>query len=199
MIDRVRYFLAVLNLIVLPPGLLFWFLIHPWVRWWRKLGPIQTYLIVFPVMGILGALLYRFRGSLLGTDYGTNWIFIAVAVVMYGMMTRLELQYWKHLSFATLAGIHELSSEWQPEGRLLQDGIYRVVRHPRYLSAGIGIVASSLLINYAGLYMLILLSAPLGYLMILLEERELIDRFGEEYRKYQREVPRFIPHRRKTR
>jgi len=39
---------------------------------------------------------------------------------------------------------------------------------------------------------------PLGYLMIVFEEQELIDRFGEEYRKYQQEVPRFIPRWRKT-
>ena len=44
------------------------------------------------------------------------------------------------------------------------------------------------------------LLVPLGYLVFVFEERELIDRFGEEYRKYQREVPPFIPRwrRRKT-
>jgi protein-S-isoprenylcysteine O-methyltransferase Ste14 len=200
MIDRVRYFLGVLNLIVLPPGLLFWFIIHPWARWWRTLGPIRTYFIVVPVSAAFGALLFRFRGPLLGANFGTNWSLVAIALVLYGVMTWLEFQYWRHLSIATLVGIPELSSTGQRKGRLLQDGIYRVVRHPRYLSAGVGIIANSLFINYAGLYILILLLVPLGYVMTVFEERELIDRFGEEYRKYQREVPRFIPRwrRRKT-
>jgi protein-S-isoprenylcysteine O-methyltransferase Ste14 len=198
MTDRVRYFLGILNLIVIPSGLLFWFVIHLWARWWRRLGPIRTYLIVIPMLVAFGALLFRFRSPLLGADLGTNWSQVAVALVLYGVMTWLEFQYRKHLSIATLVGIPELSPTGQRKGKLLQDGIYRVVRHPRYLSAGVGVFANALFINYAGLYILILLSVPVGYLMIVLEERELIDRFGEEYRKYQREVPRLIPRWRKT-
>lgn len=199
MIDRVRYFLGVLNLIVLPSGLLFWFVIHLWVRRWRILGPIRTYLIVVPVSGAFGALLFQFRGALLGENFGTNWSLVAIALVLYGLMTWLERQYWKQLSIATLVGIPELSPADQRKGRLLQDGAYRLVRHPRYLSAGFGIIANALFINYVGTYILILLLAPLGYMMIVFEERELIDRFGEEYRKYQREVPRFILRWRKNR
>lgn len=199
MIDRVRYFLGVVNLVVLPPGLLFWMIIHPWARGWRRLGPIRTYLMVVPVSVAFGALLFRFRGSLLGTNLGTNWTLVAIALVLYGVVTWLELQYWRHLSIATLVGVPELSPAGQRKGRLLQDGIYRLVRHPRYLSAGIGVVANALFINYAGLYLLILLLLPLGRAMLVFEERELIDRFGEEYRKYQREVPQLVPRWRKTR
>jgi protein-S-isoprenylcysteine O-methyltransferase Ste14 len=193
MIDRIRYLLGVLNLVILPPGLLFWFLIHPWAGWWRTLGPIRTYLIVVSTSVAFGVLLFRFRGELLGVDLGTNGRLIAIALALYGGMTWLEFQYWRHLTIATMVGIPELSSTEHRKGRLLQDGIYRAVRHPRYLSAGVGIVANALFINYAGLYVLILLLVPVGYAMIALEERELIDRFGEEYRKYQREVPRLLP------
>ena len=199
MLDRVRYLLGVLNWIVLPPGLLFWFIIHPWAHRWRRLGPIRTYLIVVPVSVAFGALLFRFRRPLLGADFGTNWSLVAVALVLYCVMTWLELQYWKHLSIATLVGVPELSAPGQRKGRLLQDGIYRMVRHPRYLSAGVGVVANALFINYGGLYILILLLVPPGYMMLVFEERELIDRFGEEYRKYQQEVPRLVPRWRKTR
>ena len=125
MIDRVRYFLGVLNLIVLPPGLLFWLVIHPWARWWRRLGPIRTYLIVVPVSVAFGALLFRFRGPLLGANFGTNWTLVAIALVLYGVMTGLELQYWRQLPITTLVGVPELSPAGQRKGRLLQDGIDR--------------------------------------------------------------------------
>jgi len=183
---------------MLPPGLLFWFVIHPWARWWRRLGPIRTYLIVLPVVVAFGALLFRVRERLLGADLGMNWSLISIAVVLYGVMTWLELQYWRYLSIATLIGIPELSRNEHRKGKLLQDGVYRVVRHPRYLSAGIGVIAIALVINFVGIYVLILLLFPAGYVMVVLEERELLNRFGEEYRQYQRAVPRILPrlHRR---
>jgi len=85
----------------------------------------------------------------LGTNLGTNWSLIGIALVLSCLMTLLELQYWRQLSIATLVGIPELSQ--QRKGRLLREGIYGVVRHPRYLSAGIGMMANALIVNYLGL------------------------------------------------
>ena len=136
MIDRIRYVLAVLCVITLPPGLLYWFVIHPWARWWRRLGPVRTYAIVLPVMTAFGVLLFRVRARLLGADLGMNWSLIAIGVVLYGLSTWIAFQHWRHLSIATMIGIPELSPDEQRRGKLLKDGIYRVVRHPRYLSAG---------------------------------------------------------------
>ena len=193
MIDRARYVLGVVNVIVLPPGLLFWLVIHPWARGWRRLGPIRTYLIVLPPVVAFGAVLFRVRGQLLGADLGMNWILISIALVLYGVTTWLERQYWRQLSIPTLIGIPELSRAEHRKSKLLKDGVYRAVRHPRYLSAGIGIVANALIINYSGMYILILLLFPAGFVMLMFEERELVNRFGEEYRQYQREVPQVLP------
>jgi protein-S-isoprenylcysteine O-methyltransferase Ste14 len=197
MIDRLRYLLGVLCIITLLPGLLFWFIIHPLARRWRRLGPMQTYLIVLPVLIAFGVLLFQFSESILGADLGTNWMFVAIALVCYGVTIWIEFQYRKHLSIATLVGVQELQSAEKQNGKLLKDGIYGVVRHPRYLSAGIGVFANAIIANYVGLYILILFLFSAGYMMLLLEERELVERFGEEYRCYQREVPRIIPRLRK--
>jgi protein-S-isoprenylcysteine O-methyltransferase Ste14 len=193
MIDRVRYVLAVVSVITLPPGLLYWFVIHPWARQWRKLGPIRTYLIVVPVVFAFGALLFRVRARLLGADLGMHWGLVSIGAVLCGISNWIALQHWKHLSIATMVGIPELSPTEQHKGKLLKDGIYRVVRHPRYLSAGIAVIAVALFVDYVGVYVLILLLFPLGYPMLVFEERDLVDRFGEEYRQYQREVPCILP------
>jgi hypothetical protein len=49
--DSFRHFLAVLELVVLPPGTCFWLVIHPYARWWRKVGALRTYLALVPVGG----------------------------------------------------------------------------------------------------------------------------------------------------
>ena len=198
MIDRVRYALAVLSVITLPPGLLFWFVIHPWASRWRKLGPVRTYLIVLPVVVAFGVLLFRLRARLVGANLGMNWGLIAIGTVLYGLSTWIAFLHKRHLSIATMIGIPELSPAEQHRGKLLKDGIYRVVRHPRYLSAGLAVIAVALFVDYTGVYILIFLLFPLGYPMLVFEERELVDRFGEEYRQYQREVPRILPRLRRT-
>ena len=90
--DSVRYIFGVISVILLPSGLLFWFLIHPWAHRWRRLGPARTYLIVLPFVIALGSLLCRFRGPLLGEDLGTNWILIGIAGVIYAITIWFEFQ-----------------------------------------------------------------------------------------------------------
>ncbi len=191
MIDHIRYFYGLVHIVVIPSGVLYWLIIHPWASWWRKCGPIRTYLAVLPPLVGLSVLLFQMRVKLLGADFGTNRSLTAIAIVLWCLMISLELQYWRHLSISTLVGIQELSTAGK--GTLLRGGIYGVVRHPRYLSSGIGLLASSLFINYLGLYILAILVVPLGYFLLILEERELVDRFGDSYRGYQRDVPQLIP------
>ena len=198
--DHVRYLLGVLAFIVYAPGLLFWFVIHPWARWWRKLGPPRTYLIVFSTLAAMGVLVFQVRGPLLGRDLGTSWTLIGVSLLFCGIFAWLGLRYARqmgHLSLAIRMGVPELSCA---EGRqtLVRDGIYRVVRHPVYLTAAVAGIAFALLVNYLGVYILFVSAFPLLYVITVLEEHELIDRFGEEYRRYQREVPRLIPRWQKT-
>ena len=90
-----------------------------------------------------------------------------------------------------LAGIPELSAD--DPGVLLQEGIYARIRHPRYIELLFWILGYALISNYLGTYVLFAITVPAIYLIVLMEEKELRDRFGEEYREYCRRVPRFIP------
>ncbi len=197
--DNLRYIFGVLCVIVLPSGVLYWFLIHPFARHWRKLGPARTYLIVLPLVIALGTVAYHFRVPLLGKDLGTNWILIGIALLLYLSTTWFEFQYWKQINIATLVGLTELSPTGNEPGKLAREGIYARVRHPRYASAALGLIGNLMVINYLGLYVLFLVLIALGTGLLALEERELVERFGEAYRQYQREVPQLIPRlRRRT-
>jgi protein-S-isoprenylcysteine O-methyltransferase Ste14 len=189
--DRLRYLLAVTAIVCYPPGLFFWFLIHPFAAKWRTIGPLATYSVVMPVLAICGYALFRMRALVIGTDYGTNWTLTAISAIFFAAMFRLEIAYRPHLSASTLVGVPELTAS--AGGRVIREGVYGVIRHPRYLSAVLGGIGWALVTNYSGGYVVAVIAFPVLYIVTLLEERELVARFGDAYRVYQRDVPRFVP------
>jgi hypothetical protein len=66
--DQIRRVLAVVAIVVYGPGLLFWFLVHPLARFWRKLGPAITYLIVITALALIGLRVFQVSGTLIGRD-----------------------------------------------------------------------------------------------------------------------------------
>ena len=77
-----RYMIAVLLVISLPPALAWWFVIHPFVGFWRRVGKPITYTVMTVLF--LGSVtgLFTIRDALVLTDLGTNWITVAVAAVL---------------------------------------------------------------------------------------------------------------------
>lgn len=55
------------------------------------------------------------------------------------------------------------------------------------------LMATALFANHLGTYLLVVVFLPGIYVVTVLEERELVARFGETYRDYQRQVPRLLP------
>ncbi len=190
-----RYVIAVILLVSLPPGVLLWLVIHPFVGLWRRFGPAWTYAILtVPVLGMMLAL-YRARGALLGADLGTSVPLIALAVACFSTGVAIARKRRRHLTQKIMTGIPELRREGGDRGALLTEGIYGRIRHPRYVELVFLVAAYACFANYVGLYVLLALMLPALYLVVLFEERELRDRFGAEYEEYCRRVPRFVPKR----
>ncbi len=83
--------------------------------------------------------------------------------------------------------------------KLIQTGIYGVVRHPIYLSMFCILVATGLLITPWPLFLVsVALFAAGTRVRIAYEEQLLSSRFGEEFQKYHRAVPTFLPFPRLT-
>jgi protein-S-isoprenylcysteine O-methyltransferase Ste14 len=189
--DAVRYYVALVLLVVLPPALLSWIVIHPLAGFWRRRGPVAAYLVVVGIAVAMGAAIYRFREPLLRVELGFSWALTIVGVVSVVCATVLERQYRRHLTVGTLLGLPELSDK--RESRLLTEGIYARVRHPRYVGLSLEILGFALFANYLASYFVTALTLPVLYLIVVLEERELLERFGAEYEEYMRRVPRFLP------
>lgn len=192
-VDAIRYYVAVIVLVSLPPAVLLWFAIHPLARFWRRLGPVATYgVLALPGLALM-ALMVAFRTPLLMADLGTSYPLIVLGLVFVGGACAIGVKRKKYLTFAVLSGIPELSRT--TSGKLLTEGIYGRMRHPRYVEVVLATLAYALVANYLGLYLIAAWFIGAIYLVILLEERELRERFGKDYEEYCRRVPRFIPRR----
>jgi protein-S-isoprenylcysteine O-methyltransferase Ste14 len=192
-VDVARYVIAVMILVSVPISLSLWYFIHPFARAWRRLGPIWTYAILAVPSLVIGLGLFRFRQLLLGRDLGTNPLLIALTVpaAVAGILVARARR--RHLTQKILVGVPELSST--DASRLLTEGIYARVRNPRYLEFLLFVLVYVGFANYAGTWVLYALCFPAIHLVVVLEERELLDRFGEKYEAYRRRVPRYLPRR----
>jgi len=190
--NAVRYYVALILVIMLPPVFFFWLLIHPFVRFWRRLGPGWTYGIVcsFMALGMVG--LSRIGHALLAVEFGTSYYLTALGLSLLATSTWLGFRILQQMSLLTILGLAELAPDRRP-GRLITTGVYAIIRHPRYLQLYLGFLGSALIANYLALYLVVALWLPGIYVIVLLEEKELRDRFGPAYDEYCRRVPRFIP------
>jgi len=192
-LDAVRYWAALLVVVMFPVGFAAWFFIHPFINFWRRVGPGLTLGIWLPVLLSLCYGLFSVRSSLLAVDYGTQWILVGIGVVLYMSGTVVEIRCRRYLTLRTLMGIPELKATDEEPGKLLNEGIYAQVRHPRYLGVMLGGIGIACIANYQAAWVIMAALVPITYLLTVVEERELRDRFGEQYIRYAEKVPRIIP------
>jgi protein-S-isoprenylcysteine O-methyltransferase Ste14 len=197
--DTFRTVLAVVVWATIPPAFLYWYLIHPFAGYWRSVGPARTYLVVAPVCLLLLGVLLRWHGPVDASDLGTHWGLFYGGLLLWIASMAMERRIRKHLDFKTLAGVPELRTrQTDHEPRLLDQGIYARVRHPRYLAVFIGTVGWAMMANHGATYLVALALIPMIWGLVVLEERELVDRFGDAYRDYRARVPALVPRRGKV-
>ena len=87
------------------------------------------------------------------------------------------------------------SVRWGCTTRLVTTDIYRCVRHPHHMAVGVFMTSLGLFIGHWGSLLLIAGTQWLWILgfLFLVEERELENNFGDEYRAYRREAPMLFP------
>jgi protein-S-isoprenylcysteine O-methyltransferase Ste14 len=83
---------------------------------------------------------------------------------------------------------------WEPPQRLVVRGVYRHVRNPMISGVLFVLLGESVLTASLPLFCWFLIFAVINATYIpLMEEPMLVNRFGEEYLTYKRNVPRWVP------
>jgi len=78
--------------------------------------------------------------------------------------------------------------------QLIKDGLYRYIRHPLALCVTLELVGFTLVSNsYYSLTGVILIFLPFMAYRIKMEEKALIEKFGQDYLDYKKEVPAILP------
>ncbi len=191
--DTIRYYLALILVMSYPPAFGLWFMVHPFIGFWRRIGVGATFTVSTLVFAAVCYAIFRGRDTLLAVQYGTNWFLVGFGVLLYGLGAIVEKQCRKQLTLRTLVGIPELKAPQEGPGSLLEEGIYARVRHPRYLGVMLGGTAVAMITNYLAAYLLMLALIPVVYALTAVEEKELRERFGDDHRRYCERVPRIIP------
>jgi protein-S-isoprenylcysteine O-methyltransferase Ste14 len=190
--NTARYVLALLLIMMVPGAFLFWFSIHPFVQFWRRVGPRRTLAIHYGLVLLLAGAIFLIRRPLLAVDFGTDPLLVVLSIPLLAVSVALRLVLSRQLKNKTLTGLPELAPEAY-RSRLLTEGVYAHVRHPRYLQFLLALLALALFANYLATYILFGLGLVWVFPVTQIEERELRDRFGAEYEAYRARVPRLVP------
>jgi protein-S-isoprenylcysteine O-methyltransferase Ste14 len=190
--DSARYWVGVIAIAFGSGALLFWFSIHPFIGFWRRVGPVGTLVLHYAAVFALAASVVSQRERIMVADYGTHWPLLVLAAALLVVSIVLRLHQARVFSNRILLGYPELSPA-DPDARLVTEGIYARIRHPRYVQLLLSIASLALFANYLSGYLLLAFSAAALPLIVALEERELLARFGSVYSTYMQRVPRFIP------
>ena len=168
----------------------YWFLVHPLADFWRRrkvslkrVGP------AWPLMWVVaGAITARWRHEVL-YHQPLTWI-PGVALIVCAMYVYAHAR--RGFSTDQVLGRSELQPE-KHEQRLVTEGIRGRIRHPYYLAHLLHLSGWMLGTGSVAVVMLELFAIVTGAVMLPLEERELVRRFGDAYRDYQRRVPAIFP------
>ncbi len=120
------------------------------------------------------------------------FFFVGIPLLALGgyFRTKARLEV-KRAGFQNLIGTARLQIVENHE--LITDGLYKHLRHPLYLGEllrnfGIALIFSSL---YGTIFMII--GSFFLLFRINIEERMLVEQFGEQYKEYQKRTKRIIP------
>ena len=190
--ESIRYYIALFLVLIMPGVFLFWFSIHPFVRFWRKVGARRTLAIHYGLILVLAAALFQIRAPLLSVEFGASPVLMLLAAPIFVLAILLRMQLSKRLPTKVLMGLPELAPD-RYTNRLVTEGVYARIRHPRYVEILLTVLAYALVSNYLAAYVVVLMAAVWMVLVVRVEEKELRDRFGRDYEAYCSQVPRFIP------
>ncbi len=146
---------------------------------WGDLGQI-IYLLLF--LAVWAADSFFFKKTIFLSEYVPLFVRIPLWIMIFiisGLIAK--------------SGLKTVFGEKRDKPGVIREGVFSLVRHPIYFSAILFYLALLMLtisLAATGLWLVIII---FYHLIALYEEKLLVEEFGDDYRRYMREVPMWIP------
>ncbi len=168
--------------------------LHKTIAIWRRLGAISYYIFI-ALFGVAFAIcavnVWPFRDLIWEWRMYDHWLSLSGMIpLMIGL--GIGSSSIRTLSIRVLLGFPEIDRNHYPS-KLVVNGLYHYIRHPRYLEFILEAVGVAILSGLWVSYLFLVYFIPAVYLLTLIEERELVQRFGADYIDYRKRTGRFFP------
>jgi protein-S-isoprenylcysteine O-methyltransferase Ste14 len=146
---------------------------------------LQLFVLIGTIMIVGSIAEYVWRGG------GFAWWAFILGAVCAVLSFKLR---WAAID--ALGKFWSLHVEIRDNHEFVQSGPFRFVRHPVYFSMVLELAATGLLCSAWWMLAVIpVLFVPALIMRLRLEEPALLEKFGDQYREYQRRVPMLIPYK----
>jgi protein-S-isoprenylcysteine O-methyltransferase Ste14 len=166
--------------------------VHLSPKFWRKIN-ILTYLFLLALWLPVAYLILLSQDLLLQIAVEFPIFIITFGLIL--IITGVIIHIWtaKLLGIKALIGYNEIRPD-NERSNLITSSLFSITRHPTYLAHTSLWLGFFLLTGLISLGLLAIIDLLLSYFIIIpLEERELVQRFGQEYMDYEKKVPKFFP------
>ena len=118
-----------------------------------------------------------------------NYIITTLGIILY--LCSFFLRKW---AIHTLGKFHSIHIEIRDHQQIIKKGPYKYLRHPYYLSVILELLGFPLVPNaYYTFIFSVLVYIPLVVVRLYLEEKAMIEKFGEDYLIYKKETRGLLP------
>jgi protein-S-isoprenylcysteine O-methyltransferase Ste14 len=154
-------------------------------------SPAFTIALLGTLIMFAEALIYVYL-ELFGSKQVIGQLFTSTFPVMFTGALLFSLGSLLHAWSVVVRGRHAVSWDMPSDHRIILDPPYSLVRHPSYL--GYMLMITGLTLMWGNMVTLIPWIAIPGYYFVsIYEESMLIERFGEDYLNYMKQVNGFTP------
>jgi len=147
---------------------------------WIDFVPVTLVSILFILQIVVGIYLLSYVSQIEILAYVGAGLYVLSGLVFGGLPV---------IEFRKKGGVRKGES-YIHTTKLVDTGIYSIVRHPQYVTFILWAIAGMLLFQHWTIILLGIPIVPLTYIDLTKADKDAIERFGDDYKAYMKKVPR---------